>query len=333
MKKDRGKAQPASSLIDQRLLIYEFRWQFIGRSLGAGLTVSIVIGALLLLTSGSTSWWFTTASWLAPIGQFLRESKPWDLFVYLFLASVAVSFVGRFADGWYERHNFVRLRDLARQEIARSSNPAAVRRSERVLLGIRRLTLHALMREATSLAELLALSIWMLVVGLPLSALLTVAIGSSAVLLQPWLTRRFAARRPQITLTEERTRRVPLNEIEDLDERRRVRAERLAARPDDSARLEAQYTSMEQRLGAVADRSLFRLAMGWPIIAGLAVGAAVIAVETVLVMASGDGPGSQAVILLAILALTGRGTLALAHSVEEVAFFASGSTTYGSEPE
>lgn len=317
-----------NAVIDVLALLKEFRLQLIFRSITAVVSLSAIFACLVLLTSSLKSWWFHELAWLVPAAHFLQQHNPWDLFVYIFVATAAVTFFQRLGEALLERHNFKRLTADSRRTIAESLDQVETMRTEKSLLGIRRLTLNGLLRMAYAFAQLMTLAAWMLIIWLPVAALITVALGVAMWMIAPWLIERFR------TLADKGARTTVEDSVDDEADSDTLDAATLPIKKNRMTdeeradallmRASASFEQAERRLSDVAARSLLRIHGGWPGVVIAVVGVIAAATATVLAMTADGGIGGRAVLLLAVLVTVGRGAMLAVQGLEEVAFFASG---------
>jgi len=313
-----------NAVIDVVALLKEFRLQLIFRSVAAVLSLSAVFACLVLLTSSLKSWWFHELAWLIPAAHFLQQHNPWDLFVYIFVATTAVTFFQRLGEAVLERHNFKRLTADSRRMIAESDDQVETMRAEQSLLGVRRLTLNGLLRMAYAFAQLLTLAVWMMVIWLPVAAAITTVLGLTMWMIAPWLIERFrvlADRSAQATPEDAVDALELMDDVVTVKKNQMTDEERATAH---FLKVNAKFEQAERRLTDVAARSLLRIHGGWPGVVIAVVGVVAAATATVIAMTADGGVGGRAVLLLAVLVSVGRGAMVAVQGLEEVAFFASG---------
>lgn len=313
-----------NAVIDVPALLKEFRLQIILRCLAAFFTVSVVFASLILLTSSFKAWWFQELAWLIPAARFLQQHNPWDLFVYIFVATATVTFFQRLGEALLERYNFKRLKEDSRRLIAGAEDEAAAMSREKSLLGVRRLTLNGLLRMAYAFAQLATLAGWMLVIWLPVASALTMILGVVMWMIAPWLIdrfRTFAERGAEATPEDAVDGEESTEDVMPVKRGRMTDAERLDAQ---TSRAHHQFEQAERRLADVAARSLLRIQGGWPGVVIAVVGVVAAATATVIAMTTNAGIEGRAVLLLAVLVTLGRGAMLAVQGLEEVAFFASG---------
>lgn len=319
-----------NAVIDVPALLKEFRLQIIFRCSAAFLSVSVIFAPLMLLTSSLKAWWFHELAWLIPAAKFLQQHNPWDLFVYIFVATTAVAFFQRLGEAVLERHNFKRLKEDSRKLIADAEDKTEAMSREKSLLGVRRLTLNGLLRMAYAFAQLVTLASWMFLIWLPVAAGVTLGLGVAMWMIAPWLIERFrtladkgsevikadALLREGMTDDGEPDEEIVVIKKGQMTDEQRVEAQSVRAR--------AQFEMVERRLADVAARSLLRIQGGWPGVVIAVVGVVAAATATVIAMTADAGVGGRAVLLLAVLVTLGRGAMSSVQGLEEVAFFASG---------
>ena len=313
-----------NAVIDVMALLKEFRLQLIFRSIAAVASLSAIFACLVLLTSSLKSWWFQELAWLVPTAHFLQQHNPWDLFVYIFVATTAVGYLQRLGEAVLERHNFKRLQADSRRLIAASDDHIATMRSEQSLLGVRRLTLNGLLRMAYAFAQLLTLAVWMMIIWLPVAAAITTVLGLAMWMIAPWLIERF---RVLADRTAQASPEDAIDAFEPLDDAVTVKKNQMTDEERATAQFlkaNAKFEQAERRLTDVAARSLLRIQGGWPGIVIAVVGVVAAATATVIAMTADGGVGGRAVLLLAVLVSIGRSSMVAVQGLEEVAFFASG---------
>jgi hypothetical protein len=265
--------------------------------------VLAILGAVSFLTSDELRSLRRGIPFAEPAGTWLSQANSWDLFVYIFVFTTVLQYIGQLGGVVIDRVNVSRIADWSRSELqsetALNQRPGGVAAT----MNLRRRTLEGLLRSDPYFIATLTLVACLIVMNNYWGAATLGIFAIFALAYTPIMIQRF---------------------------------QRIAARHADQEqagndqglrgngnKTETAIRRAQRRLNIVANRPLIRLQAGWPLLLGATGIVAFVAFTEINLMVRHNLLPGSAALLIATLGLVGRYTLALARDCEDTAFFAS----------